>query len=152
MGSTVTLTSDPVSEALKVLRGAFAGTSLLFRVIGAPAPASRGTQTKFGGHFYSKGHAVYYASCQKQLAEQQKQKVSGPVIAIVETIVEKPKTSKLSMPRGDVDNFANVPLDAATKTNLWGDDYQVVALVSTKRWAKPGEPAGTVLNVIPLGG
>jgi Holliday junction resolvase RusA-like endonuclease len=134
------------------MRGAAFGALLSLRVNGAPAPASRGTQCKNGGFFYSKGHAAFYADCQRQLAEQKPPApLSGLVMVSVESIVARPKATKLAVPKGDVDNFAKVPLDAATKAKVWGDDYQVVALVSTKRWAKPGEAPGTNLTIIPLG-
>jgi len=149
----IPVTSDLIDAVLNRVRGASFGLALHFHVNAVPAPASRGTQTRSGGFFYSKGHAAFYAECQRQLAEQKPTTpLTGFQLAIVETVCQRPKTTKLGSPIGDVDNFAKVPLDAATKAKLWGDDYQVVALISTKRWTKPGEKPGTTLTIIPVGG
>jgi Holliday junction resolvase RusA-like endonuclease len=59
----------------------------------------------------------------------------GPVVVTVDCHVVKPKTSKLTHPRPDVDNYAKSILDALTKDGrFWGDDSQIVSLVINKYW------------------
>lgn len=131
--------SDRVSPLLGWLRGVVSGTILHLRVDAPPAPASR--QVGNGGRiFWSKSSARFLAACQQQIAAQIRQPPLGGRLAVVfEAAIGKPKTTKLAEPRGDVDNFAKHPLDAATKASVWGDDGQIVALAAVKRWALPGE-------------
>lgn len=65
-------------------------------------------------------------------------------IAIHTTIIVKPpKTTKLSNPRGDVDNYLKSLFDAITQSGgWWSDDVQIVECHALKRWAKPNEDEG----------
>lgn len=65
----------------------------------------------------------------------------------METVCARPKTTKLHAPRGDSDNYAKAPLDAATKAGVWGDDAQVIPLTSVRRWTEPGEEPGVYLHI-----
>lgn len=66
-----------------------------------------------------------------------------PVRIDLEVIVARPKTTKLSAPRGDLDNYEKGVWDAITKTERWWkDDVQVVENHTTKRWSREGEPEG----------
>lgn len=63
---------------------------------------------------------------------------------------QRPKTTKLSRPKPDVDNYAKGVLDAITDADrLWEDDYQVSTLTVTKRWAPEGEEPGVHITIIP---
>ena len=47
----------------------------------------------------------------------------------------RPKTTKLSAPKPDVDNYAKGVLDAITKDGrFWSDDSQVTWLTAGKEW------------------
>lgn len=60
----------------------------------------------------------------------------------------KPKTSKLSFPKPDIDNYEKTILDAITKAgNLWHDDTQVVRLTSMKQWAPDDGHVGTSVSI-----
>ncbi|QOC54162.1 RusA family crossover junction endodeoxyribonuclease [Caulobacter vibrioides] len=72
----------------------------------------------------------------------------APVTILVESVATPPKTTKLSAPKGDVDNFAKTVLDALTTSEVvWKDDTQVQSLTTTKRWAEKGEPAHTQVTI-----
>lgn len=58
----------------------------------------------------------------------------------------KPKSSKLSMPKPDVDNIAKGILDGLNG-HLWVDDTQIKKLVIEKSWAKPKESGYFILKI-----
>lgn len=110
----------------------------------APTPASRPRVTKWGT-YYGKNYTAW-----KKQAEAFVQTLNGTqdpdarYAVFVETIAAKPKTSKLTSPNGDVDNYAKGPLDALTRSEvIWKDDKQIDVLVVTKRWAEPDETPRT---------
>lgn len=63
--------------------------------------------------------------------------------------MEKPRTGKLLTPRGDIDNIAKGPLDAATG-RLWEDDDQIVDLKATKEYVPFGTPGYFLITVAEL--
>ena len=63
--------------------------------------------------------------------------------------VAKARTSKLTRPTGDIDNYAKATLDALTKKGFWKDDVDIVDLSATKQFTdmhdgKPEPPHTTV--------
>lgn len=145
-------TSDRTWGLLDWLRGACVGALLTLRVITTPSPTHRPRVSKWGT-YYAKPYQVYHKDCVQQFAEQKPEvPLKGRLGCVVETVVARPKTSKLQEPKPDSDNFAKAPLDAATKAGVWGDDSQVVPLASTKRWAEPGEEPGVYLHIGELHG
>lgn len=151
------LTSD-LSRSLALLvkrvRECVAGdaspAAVLFRV--NPVPASRPRVTRWGTYY-----GKLYKAWMEAVADVAKENPpgfslpTGPLFVINENVIEKPRTSERQYPRGDVDNYAKAALDAITKNKLaWGDDDQVVALLTIKRFASPGEQPHTNTKVIPL--
>lgn len=72
--------------------------------------------------------------------------LEGPLEVSVACYVARPKTTKLSHPKPDVDNYAKGVLDCITQDGrFWTDDTQVRTLHVTKSWTAEGEvPAITV--------
>ena len=56
----------------------------------------------------------------------------------IECYCTRPKTTKLEVPKSDVDNIAKAILDCLNN-KLWIDDSQITELHITKQWASPGE-------------
>lgn len=86
-----------------------------------------------------------YAEWQKRAAAVLKsatgQRFEGPVAVSLIFAATRPKTTKLSHPKPDVDNYAKALLDAVTKDGrFWSDDTQVVSLSVDKVWAPLGVP------------
>lgn len=76
----------------------------------------------------------------------------GPLVVDIVVWCKKPKTSKLTHPKPDIDNYAKTVMDAITKAgNLWHDDTQVVRLVAEKQWAPTGGHVGYSVSITPSG-
>jgi Holliday junction resolvase RusA-like endonuclease len=65
--------------------------------------------------------------------------LDGPVAVWSTFVCQRPKTTKLAHPKGDIDNFEKSLWDALTDAGAWLDDCQVVASHSEKHWSEPGE-------------
>ncbi len=145
-------TSSLCGPMLEWMRGvALGGLLRSYVVLTEPKPKNVPQATRYGGVYYSKGFTACYAVCQKQLATQRPpEPPTGRLVVNLETVASKPKTGKLAVPRGDVDNFAKGALDAGTKAGLWGDDDQIVLCTTSKRYAGPGEAPGFYMHVAEL--
>lgn len=69
-----------------------------------------------------------------------------PLDVKIECIVCRPKSTKLSFPKPDVDNLAKAVMDGLNN-HLWKDDSQVIDLRVTKRWAKEGQIGYIAIDV-----
>jgi Holliday junction resolvase RusA-like endonuclease len=141
-----TFVSTKHTGLVEWVRGAAVGLLLHAAVRATPSPASRPRVGKFGT-YYEKAYSAWKSECQRQLAVASTKSFSGPVAAHVEIICQRPKTTKLSAPKGDVDNYVKGVLDGATQAGVWTDDSQVEVLIATKRWAEPGEDPGAVVHI-----
>jgi Holliday junction resolvase RusA-like endonuclease len=116
-----------------------------------PLPASRPRVTKWG---------TYIAKPYKQWIDAALKLVpegtlwldkTQPLLVVTTAVCTKARTSKLMTPRMDVDNTAKAALDIITKIGgYWDDDNQIVHLVTTKRFAAPGEAAQTTVSIFSL--
>lgn len=85
----------------------------------------------------------YYTGAYQQFREQGSkivdkilgnlQPFEGPLIVEIRCFCTRPKTTKLTHPRSDIDNLAKGILDLLNK-KLWLDDSQIVGLFITKNW------------------
>ena len=77
--------------------------------------------------------------------------LQGPLAVHINVRATRPRTSKLTHPSPDVDNYAKGVLDAITQSERWWeDDRQVVRLVVTKAWAPWAQDVGTEVTITPI--
>lgn len=110
--------------------------------IPCPRPRIRVTRTKTGKTFahayYDKKYVTWKDTAAELIGKLDASPVAGPVNVTIECAVKRPKTTKLSHPKPDVDNYAKAVMDALTAASVWDDDSQVIRLVVTKVWAETG--------------
>lgn len=116
-----------------------------------PAPASRPKIGKYGVH-YSKAHTAYKQQCDAFLETLRDSlpppELSAPLSVTLKFRCTKAKTSRLIVPRYDIDNLCKLPLDCMTSSGLfWKDDVQVAELIAVKRFTEPDEDPGTLVSV-----
>lgn len=145
--ATTKKTSTSKSEALFEHIKKFLGTALTTVFLNTtPVPASRPRVSKWGT-YYGKNYEKFRREVRDILSEHKGAPVLGPIVALIEIVVEPPKTTKRDFPKGDVDNYAKGPLDSMTSHgSFWNDDDQVVSLFVTKRFTKDGEPQGIYIH------
>lgn len=97
---------------------------------------------------YSKWKDSFSAVLRRVIEEEQIQKFTGPIEVRLVLSATRPKTSKLTHPRPDVDNYAKSVLDASNKI-LWDDDSQIVHLHISKLWTPTKCPPQIILFVTP---
>ena len=102
-----------------------------------PVPASRPRVTKWGTYY-----AKTYKNWMKEahdLIPQAGAPWDGHLSVMILFVVKKPKTTKRTNPRGDIDNYLKGILDAMTKRGYWHDDDQITTINANKRFANEGE-------------
>lgn len=115
-----------------------------------PLPASRPRVTRWGTYI-AKPYKDWLADAAKYLKTANTCIPAGRHLAVVvEVVCTRARTSKLSTPKGDIDNYVKAPLDAITHAGLWQDDKWVTSLVASKRFAAEGELAHTSVTVFAL--
>lgn len=108
-----------------------------------PLPAPR-PRCACRGKFPSIYNPTEYTKWKKQAAELLAADApSSPIVSAislaVDFYVKKPKSTKLTAPKPDIDNYVKAFLDAMTDSGVWwNDDTQVVAIASAKYWAEEG--------------
>lgn len=148
--SAISKIADSFRDVVRSLAGASL-VSLFLDV--APVPASRPRVTRWNGVFYGKTYDRFYEAAKvrfKELAAG-RAPTDAPLILFAEFLAEKPRTGKLSYPRGDTDNFLKGPLDAMkTAGGFYGDDNQIIGVIAFKRYAAPGEEPGVRIEYAPI--
>ncbi len=114
-----------------------------------PVSASRPRVFRNGGVGYSKSYTRWRKDFVKLFPDSSIASLGdGPFCVVLEHVFQKPKTTKLAYPRGDLDNLDKGPLDSLGKAGMLPDDNKVVGLMSTKRWTKPGEEGHTDIIIL----
>jgi len=109
----------------------------------APRPRARAIRAKNGKHIASVYNPSEYthwiADAHEQLINQiGHDTLAGDLTLGLVITVQKPKTSKLTRPKPDADNYAKAVMDAMTKAGIWHDDSQVAFLAVKKQWGGIG--------------
>jgi Holliday junction resolvase RusA-like endonuclease len=142
MAKKTTATRTTKSEAM----GAAQAALIVFPL--EPVAASRPRVTRWGT-YHAKPYKEWLTAAGKSLAAVDARFPEGHLAVEVEIICTRARTSKLSTPKGDVDNYAKAALDAITHAGIWPDDKWVVDLLIHKRFAAEGEPARTEVHIQP---
>lgn len=141
-------TSSLLSDLPKLWEGAGHVGTLHFPF--EPTPASRPRVTRWGTYFQK----PYQDWKDKAKAFLEDSKLSVPtgtlMFVVVENVRTKARTSKLTTPVGDTDNYYKSATDSITKAGLWQDDRFIVTGLSTKRFTGAGESAHVAVHVFAL--
>jgi len=115
------------------------------RIMVPPVPASRPRVCKFGS-YYTHTYKNWMTEAAKSLGRGTDPDGSGLYLVLISHVCTKAKTTKLTVPAGDLDNYDKAALDAVTKCGrLWDDDKQVAACFSVKRFPIGSELPGTYI-------
>jgi len=112
---------------------------LYFHLPCNPVPASRPRVTRWGT-YYGKRHTAFRSKVKALLEDMRGNGslplslLSGRLVAWVLFQVEKPKTSKLLIPRGDIDNYSKLIFDCCSGL-VWEDDVQIETMSARKTWS-----------------
>lgn len=127
-------------------KGAPQGALIVFPF--EPVPASRARVTRWGT-YHAKPYKNWLKQAEEHLQSEDFRASAGHLRVHVAIIATRARTSKLTTPKGDADNYAKAALDALTHAGIWPDDKWVVDLRTTKRFARPGECARTEVEIEP---
>lgn len=118
------------------------------RIEPIPCPRPRvAVRGRFAHAYYPSDYKKWLETFQSLFSEQAVPYFDAPVKVAAEFVVKKPKTTKLSTPKGDIDNYAKSLFDGLTKVNLWKDDVLISSALLTKRFAQPEEEPHISLHV-----
>lgn len=98
--------------------------------------------------YYDKPYKTFKAAAVKAIKAalpKGYEPMDGKLIVRIIVTVQKPKTSKLEMPKPDWDNYAKGVCDAANKL-VWTDDSRIKRGVLEKQWGGKGS---VVMEVVP---
>lgn len=116
-----------------------------FILPGQPCVAPRPRVSKWGTYYPAKYKAwMKYAD---EAIPAQDHTKPAHVRVVLAFVVSKARTSKLTRPTGDIDNYMKAILDALTKKQFWKDDVDIVEVTATKRFAEEGEEPHTRVHI-----
>lgn len=109
----------------------------------SPIPAPRPRVTSKGWTYYPAKYKAWRETVGTLLpailsGAGLKAPLEGPVQVTTTFVCTRPKTTKLSHPKGDIDNFEKALFDQLTTAGAWLDDSQIVESKSVKCWGEPG--------------
>ena len=106
----------------------------------SPVAASRPRVSRHGAYFAGP-YKVFRSECVDIIdfvLGPDFQPYEEPIKVDVELFIRRPKTTKLDMPKADIDNFLKAVFDSLNK-KLWVDDNIIQSVYATKQWADKGE-------------
>ena len=106
----------------------------------SPVAASRPRVSRHGAYFAGP-YKVFRSECVDIIdfvLGPDFQPYEEPIKVDVELFIRRPKTTKLDMPKADIDNFLKAVFDSLNK-KLWVDDNIIQSVYATKQWAEVGE-------------
>lgn len=112
-------------------------TTIVINPIPCPRPriALRG---RFPVAYYPKAYAEWKTEAAALITEARTEPpATGPLILTARFAVKRPKSTKLTAPKADIDNYLKALMDAMTAAEVWEDDAQVVVVNASKEWAAP---------------
>ena len=114
----------------------------------SPIAASRPRVSKHGAYF-----AGPYKLFRKEMTDlvpmilgESWEPLEGSLKVDLELYVTRPKKTKLSAPKADIDNYVKAIFDCMNK-RLWVDDTQIREVYATKQWTQPKAHGYFVLGV-----
>jgi Holliday junction resolvase RusA-like endonuclease len=105
----------------------------------APVPASRPRVSKFGT-YYGKRYKQFRKDFSEEVAEFRmgfRPLLADRLRVTVVFCVPQPKTTKLRLPRGDIDNYLKALFDGCNEL-VWRDDVQIAEVEASKIWSDEG--------------
>ena len=111
-----------------------------------PTAASRARVSFKGGHGYFVGP---YKRFREEMATLVPTVIgdhvpyTGDISVTVEFMAKRPKTTKLSSPRGDIDNYLKAAFDSMNG-KVFDDDKQIVICHARKAWTPSHEDEGYI--------
>lgn len=108
-----------------------------------PCPRPRiAVRGKFANAYYPAAYKDWKEKARELIeAATDERGLAGPISLDLDIVVKKPKTTKLAVPKPDIDNYVKAVMDAITSAGVWVDDSQVVALTAVKSWGEHGSIA-----------
>tara|TARA_R100000008_G_scaffold25699_3_gene13867 strand:- start:1327 stop:1707 length:381 start_codon:yes stop_codon:yes gene_type:complete len=106
----------------------------------SPVAASRPRVSRHGAYFAGP-YKIFRSECVDVIEfvlGPDFQPYEQPIKVDVELFIRRPKTTKLVMPKADIDNFLKAVFDSLNK-KLWVDDNIIQSVYATKQWAEVGE-------------
>ena len=111
-----------------------------------PTAASRARVSFKGGHGYFIGPYKRFRDEMKDLVPStigDWVPLAGPISVTVEFVAQRPKTTKLNSPRGDIDNYMKAIFDALNE-RAWVDDKQICICHARKAWTASNDEPGYI--------
>jgi len=114
----------------------------------SPIAASRPRVSKHGAYF--RGPYKKFRHDMTEIVEEVLgygfKPIEEDLIVDLELVITRPKQTKLTAPRADIDNFIKAVFDSLNGY-LWEDDRQVLKLYAIKQWAEEGEEGYFTIGV-----
>ncbi|OAI62824.1 hypothetical protein RSP795_10330 [Ralstonia solanacearum] len=95
--------------------------------------------TKWGSAYYPASYTAHMKELAAALPKCADPLLTGELVLVIEFVCKPIAKSKFTTPAGDLDNLSKPLMDVLTKEGWYGDDRQIMSLLLSKRFPKPGE-------------